>query len=218
MVIATKRSPKKPMTRAFNSETAKSVLKDAGFSKDCTVCGFNNGQFSSIDLLTAVLAYTGKAKVTIATWTAAGADISQAVSFLKSGLVDEIKWVVDRSFISRQPDLCKHLVVTFGEDSIRIAKSHAKFMLIENKDWHVVVETSMNLNKNERIENFAVTEDLSFYQSYKSIVDDIFRLQDEGKLNKGDKAVNELMAALQKEAPKKKLDFGFELDLNEYAL
>ena len=49
--------------------------------------GFNRGQFSLIDLLDAVLSYTGPARCMVATWTAAKADMTRVKEFLESGRI-----------------------------------------------------------------------------------------------------------------------------------
>ena len=61
--------------RAFNDETAHQALTLAGWGKDREAFGFNKGQFSIIDLVLAALRFTGPAEATIATWTAADADL-----------------------------------------------------------------------------------------------------------------------------------------------
>jgi hypothetical protein len=215
-MLAIKRKAKPPLVRYFNHKKASTVLKEAGFEKNTTICGFNNGQFSSIDLITSVLEYTGKADITIASWTAAASDINHIYDSLKNGNIRSMRWVLDRSFLSRQPDVFKKLMDVFGKENIRIAKSHAKFSIIENHDWKVVIETSMNLNKNASIENFAVTECPRFVESYKSLVEDIFDLQPVVSTTRGDHASNKLIANIKKKDAEVFDDLG--LNVEDYDL
>lgn len=166
--------------RAFASGNAKRVLEEAGFGPGREVFGFNGGLFSSIDLLAALLDWTGPASAVIATWTAAGADLGHVERFVATGRLTGCRWIVDRSFQNRQPELCRLLRDSFGDAAIRVAPCHAKFMLLASDDWRVVVQTSMNLNLNRRVENFWAADDPALFAAYAELVDDVFRLQGDG--------------------------------------
>ncbi len=142
--------------------------------------GFNRGQFSSIDLLDAVLSFTGPARCIVATWTAAKADMTRAKEFLESGRITDVRWLVDISFQNRQPELCDLLRHKFGDDAIRALRSHAKFMTVASEDWSVVIQTSMNLNQNKRLESFWVCECPDLYREFTSLVEDVFEIQAPG--------------------------------------
>jgi hypothetical protein len=197
MTCVEKKASKK-INRFFNNEGAYQSLQIGGFGKNKEVVGFNLGQFSSIDLVMAVLQYTGAAHCTIATWTAADADIQCVLNMNKTGLILSQKWIVDRSFKNRQPRLCDHLIASFGDDCIRVAPSHAKFVILQNQHWNVVIQTSMNLNSNKRIENFTVTDDFDFCESYKELVADVFTLQKNTEGFKADKHCQDVLKGLAK--------------------
>jgi len=128
------------------------------------------GQFSLIDALWVLLRMTGPADVSIATWTAAGADVTRASQFLRDGRVRRMRWLVDRSFEARQPAYCATLRSLFGDDAIRTTRSHAKFATIRNSEWNLAVRTSMNLNGNPRLETIEVSDD----PSLADFLDDVF--------------------------------------------
>jgi hypothetical protein len=163
--------------RAFNGEGALTALRDAGFGKGLEVFGFNKGQFSFIDLIDACLEFTGPAEATIATWTAADADLRRAAEFLKRGRITKATWIVDYSFETRQPAFCELLRELFGDNSIRTLASHAKFVTLGNAEWNLVLQSSMNLNQNRRIENFWIADDPQLFEEYSSLVADVFALQ-----------------------------------------
>ncbi|MDD5596909.1 MAG: hypothetical protein PHV82_03125 [Victivallaceae bacterium] len=142
-------------------------------SHGCEKFGLTQGQFSFFDILETILNVSGPANVVIATWTAAGAETARAKEFLKNGAISSIKWIVDRSFASRQPEYCQILVDNFG-DCIRTIRTHAKFLLIYNDEWNFVIRTSMNLNSNPRIENFEISEDKDFCNYLLKFVDEVF--------------------------------------------
>jgi hypothetical protein len=144
----------------------------------CEIFGLNCGQFSFINILEHCLNEIGPAHCVVATWTAAGADIKRAKVFCNKAELLSMKWLIDRSFKSRQPELCAILQDNFGAESIRTASSHAKFMLLYNDDWNLVIRTSMNLNMNKRIEDFEISDDPVFLKYMLDLVDAVFETTD----------------------------------------
>jgi hypothetical protein len=142
-------------------------------SHGCEIFCLTDGQFSLFDILEVLLEKTGPADVIISTWTAAGADTKKAKAFLTDGNIRSIRWVVDRSFLSRQPEYCKILINEFG-DCLRSIRTHCKFITVTNDDWAFVLRTSMNLNSNPRIEDFEISEDRDFAEYFIKFTDSIF--------------------------------------------
>ena len=141
------------------------------------IFGLTMGAFSLVDLIEHVLGYTGPADVTISTWTAANADISFANKLLTSGGIRSLRFVVDFSFQSRQPAYCAALREAFGDNAIRVTRAHAKFVLIRNAEWNLVIRTSMNLNECRRLETFEVSDDPEMAAWLGEIVDELFANQ-----------------------------------------
>ena len=164
----------------MKNETAAEALRGAGFGRGGEVFGFNQGTFSLIDLIDAVIEYTGAADCIIATWTAAKSDMEHVERWVSAGKIRSARWVVDRSFLNRQPKLCAHLRRSFGDHAIRVGRIHAKFVLLSSDDWSVTLLTSMNLNKNARIENYLVTDCPVLHREYLALVERIFHGQDDG--------------------------------------
>lgn len=140
----------------------------------CEIFGFTKGQFSLMDVVTAILSQIGPAHVDISTWTAASADIEHCFQFVRTNKIKSTRWVVDRSFPTRQPEYFDTLIERFGADSIRVTRTHAKFVLLRNDDWDIVLRSSMNLNKNPRFENFEISDDPDFADYFQMVVDEIF--------------------------------------------
>ena len=138
------------------------------------------GQFSLIDALVAILKQTGAAHVAISTWTAAHAHLDRTQELMESTSFLSFKMIVDRSFKTRQPKYYNHMIDLFGIESIRAITTHAKFMLIRNDEWNIVVRTSMNLNENPRLENIEISENKEFADFFQLIVDDVFTEIGEG--------------------------------------
>ena len=172
---------RRSVVRAFNGETARAALQSAGFGPGREAFGFNKGQFSIIDLIDAALTFTGPAAATIATWTAADADLRRCAETMRAGTFTSVRWVVDRSFETRQPMFCATMRELFGDAAIRTTNSHAKFVLLRNDPWRCVIQTSMNLNFNKRIENFWIADDPELFEAYSALVEEVFNLQKAGE-------------------------------------
>ena len=140
----------------------------------CEVYGLCRGQYSLIDLVEHVLTFTGPAELVVSTWTAAGADIEYALRLTKDGRVRSVLWLVDSSFPVRQPGYCRAMRERFGDECIRVTKNHAKFVLIGNEEWHVVLRTSMNLNENRRLESWEVSDDAGLFAYLSDVVGELF--------------------------------------------
>ena len=66
------------------------------------------------------------------------------------------------------------LLDKFG-DCIRTTRIHAKFFVIRNEKWNIVVRTSANLNKNLRLENFEIDENKDFADFFQKFFDEAFK-------------------------------------------
>jgi len=135
------------------------------------------GKFSLIDVIEHVLATTGPADLAVSTWTAAGADIGFANRLLVDGRVRSMRFVMDYSFVSRRTAYCAALREAFGDESIRITKNHAKFVLIRNAEWNIVVRTSMNLNECRRLETVEISDDAEMAGFLADVVEQLFANQ-----------------------------------------
>jgi len=140
----------------------------------CEIYGLARGQYSLIDLVEHILGYTGPASLVISTWTAAGADVDYALRLCHDGRVTGITWIVDASFPVRQPGYCAAMRDRFGDAAIRVTQNHAKFVLVGNDEWHVVLRTSMNLNENKRMESWEVSDDADLYGYLSEVVVALF--------------------------------------------
>ena len=165
----------KPRTRRFvANETATAADMIGPIEPRCEIFGLTGGQFSFIDMMEHVLNCIGPAHCIVSTWTAAYASIERAMRFCDDTRLLSCRWLVDRSFMARKPELCKHLRDTFGDDCIRTASSHAKFMLLWNDKWSIAMRTSMNLNQNPRIEDFEISDDPDLLEYMRKLCEAVF--------------------------------------------
>lgn len=163
-----KRKVTRTIQRTLNAQDAAGAV--GPITHGMEVYGLTKGQFSLIELIAHCLDATGAADLVVSTWTAANADIVFAESFLSDGRVLACRWLVDFSFPSRQPRYCAQLRERFGDDAIRATANHAKFVLIGNERWHLVIRTSMNLNRNNRLESYEISDDAALFAYLHEIV------------------------------------------------
>jgi len=146
----------------------------------CEIYVLTYGQFSLIDALVAILDQTGPAAVDLATWTAASADLRVMARLLEGAAITRMRYLVDGSFLTRQPKYCADMRGLFGPDCIRTTKMHGKFATIRNDDWTLAIRTSMNLNTNPRLENIEISDDPALCAFLTQVVDEIYGEQSVG--------------------------------------
>ena len=143
--------------------------------KGVEITGITNGQFSLIDILEHVLAEIGPADVLISTWTMGIYDAERCEAFCKNGAIKGIRWLVDPSMFGRRPELSGKLLKAFGPDAFRAVNNHAKFATLMSDRYAVAIRSSMNLNPNNRMENFDITEGPQLALFFNALADDIFK-------------------------------------------
>lgn len=179
MIKSVSKNNKKKDIRISKGLSAKDSIGVLGKDTDLFILTY--GQFSLIDALIVILDQIGPAHVVVSTWTAANAHLEKTAQLIESSEMLSFRMIVDRSFKTRQPDYCHHMNNLFGSDCIRSIRSHAKFMLIRNSGWNLVIRTSMNLNENPRLENLEISDSLEFSEFFQRFVDDVFSEVSEGE-------------------------------------
>ncbi len=150
----------------------------AGLERDGTeLVGLTRGQFSLADLLVAVLDKTGPAALSISTWTAASASVQSMLDLLQTGRITSCRWLVDVTFVRRVPQLVAQIRKEFGDDAIRVTRTHAKFATVTNENWQVAIRSSMNLNQNPRLESYEIGHDPELCAWLEGVMADIWRNQ-----------------------------------------
>ena len=170
-------------SREIRSKIASAVASDAigKINPGCEIFGLNKGKFSLIDIIGHCLAETGPADVTISTWTAAQADMGFAYELMRRGEIRSLRMIVDFSFPTRQPEYCAALRERFGDECLRVTKTHAKFVLIRNSTWNIVIRSSMNLNENRRLESFEISDCAGMADFLEGVIRELFESQPAGK-------------------------------------
>jgi len=169
---------KKTIARRTGSIFAAESIK--GFDKNSRVTGLTNGQFSLISLIDAVLEITGKADVTVSTWSAGVYDAGAISQLIESNKIGDFRIILDRSFKTRQSGYAVTVEQLFKPENIRTTNTHSKFVLIKNDDWNICIRSSMNLNENKRCENFDIDNDIDVFNLFNDFAQDLFLVQAPG--------------------------------------
>lgn len=137
--------------------------------------------FSLIDAIEHLLNEAGPSHVTLATWSAANADLAHAHKLLTNGAILSFRLVTDFSFQARQPAYCAGLRQRFGDASVRVTKCHLKCCILRNDQWNLTLRTSANLNENLRLESYELSDDRDLADYFEQIVTDLFAFQQPGE-------------------------------------
>lgn len=152
--------------------TAEQIIGEIKRGESTFVMTF--GQLALMDALIVIIGQSGPASVDVLTWTITDIDIEQIAEFISQGKITRFRILLDCSFQARQPIWDQMLRTAFGDDAIRIIKSHAKCVIVRSATMDVVVHASMNMNRNPRLENMEICEDRGFAEFFTEIVDSIF--------------------------------------------
>lgn len=144
------------------------------------VVGVTKGQFSLLDLVEALLEQVGPADVLVSTWTPGKAEMERVLELLESGYINQFQLLVDRSFPSRHPYYVDRVEEICGEEAIRMTRTHGKFALIAAGEWKLCIRTSMNFNRNPRLEQFDLDDDARIYALFEGVARDLFTDLDGG--------------------------------------
>lgn len=150
------------------SEVARKIKKDV------RIIGLTRGQFSLIDLIYSILQHIGASDVICATWSAGIKDANTVKWMVDSNLIKSFLLVTDHSYVTRQSKYALQLTELFGKENIRTSELHAKFCLISNEKFKIVIRTSMNLNANRTCESFEIDDSQEIFDFYKGFITETF--------------------------------------------
>lgn len=124
------------------------------------------------DIIVWVLNQTGKAEITILTFSISEEFIRKIWMLKKSGLISKISIILDFKAIGKIEALMR-----FAEnviDEIYLSKTHAKIVLIDSGLYHVSITGSQNCTRGNREESGIITTD---DQLFEKLIIEINRLK-----------------------------------------
>ena len=148
--------------------TAREAL--GAFDRGSHDFGLTKGQFSMIDIAAAALEKTGPATVTVWTWCIAEYEVEAFSAFFNDRRVEKLRVIMDWAGAQRDMPLTVELQEVFGMDCLRVTKTHAKIVTIQNESgWRIVIRGSMNLNENPRFEQFDISDDPAIFDTVAGV-------------------------------------------------
>ena len=136
------------------------------------------GQFSMIDAILACLEQTGPAAVSLWTWTVAEYEIECMERLRLDSRISKGLLVIDHAARTKNMGLIRQWKASFGRESVRYVRNHAKIATIETEQYRLLLRGSMNLNFNPRFEQFDLTEGGADFDLVREIEDELPLLPD----------------------------------------
>jgi len=119
--------------------------------------GITSG-YSMIDMVAAALARTGPADVDILAWRIGLGDARELVAMRDAGKIKTLRVLGGQGYFAKElPEAAKHNEI-FGEQGVKQAHAHGRFMVIRGADRSVSIHGSGNLNTNIRGEQWDASE------------------------------------------------------------
>lgn len=108
------------------------------------------GLWAMHELLFHLLATTGPARVTLATWSMSETAVRQLVRGLDTGIITQLHALLDGRVRIRTPEVLAFLKCQAAR--VRITANHAKVTVLQNDTWQIAVVSSANMTNNPRYE------------------------------------------------------------------
>jgi len=177
-----RRQPPKRILKLAPAQSAKDCI--GNLTQGCSIIGVTKGQFSLLDLIKAVSDQIGPASLTVSTWSTGIRDTQNLGILIDQGAFSSVRLCLDRSFAGRQPQYLAGVIETWGIENIRMTRNHAKFFMLRNDTWNICCRSSMNLNRNPRLEQFDIDNSLEMCDFFENVIDEIFEKMPEGLTKK----------------------------------
>lgn len=123
------------------------------------------------NLMEWALNQTGKAKITVLTFSISEEFIRKIWLLKEANLIDTCDLVLDFKAMQKTRKIEAFSSNVF--DSIVFAKTHAKIILIESDLYKVSITGSQNATRGNRAENNLITTNLTIFETYKTQIHDL---------------------------------------------
>jgi len=153
---------------------ATAVVAELG-GEGSHVFALTKGQFSMIDAIAACLDRTGPASISLWTWCVVDYELLRLAEFCRDDRIDDARLVVDRAGALRQRHFLAWWLRTFGSNSLRVTKSHAKVAMVRAEGWNLVLRGSMNLNENPRMELIDISNSADAMAMVEDVMAELWR-------------------------------------------
>ena len=151
----------------------KSFNKFANFpelKKDLTFPFASAGDFSMHELVEFILQKTGPATVRVSSYSISEIAIRSFYNLMENGIIYHLECLFDLSVKRHKLGLL--FFVNNLASIIALSKNHAKFILVENAEWKLVVVGTANLQVNDKNEVGIISTAPDMYQFYFNVFAD----------------------------------------------
>lgn len=118
--------------------------------KDAFLPYFTDGSWSLYQLLEYVLEQTGSADVYLSAFSLNEDSVRSFVNLKDEGQIKTLSCLLNDQIVRFKTDML--IFVTRTADAVFLAPCHAKLIIIENKEWQLMIIGSANFNRNLRYE------------------------------------------------------------------
>lgn len=163
----------------------KKAIEAMGSASDCigplekgmSLFAVTRGQFSMIDVINDLLWKMGDAHVSVWTWAIAEYEVEVFTALMDRGEIQSGRLILDYTAEHRNAGLIEQWRDRFGDETVRVVRSHAKIARVWNDKYSFLARGSMNLNYNPRFEQFDLTEGGADFDLVREIEDEMEVLQ-----------------------------------------
>ncbi len=133
------------------------------------------GFFDLMDYVEEIIRQVEPADVDMITWTMELDAITRIQRSKEGGLIKKLRICIEPGYGTRRPEHATKMVEWFGAENLRCMYSHAKIVTFKTKNLNLVLRTSMNFNKNIRIEQIDLTDSSDMMEFFTEIIDEMFQ-------------------------------------------
>ena len=131
------------------------------------------GNFSLIELILAIVDRIGPCDVIATTWSMGLREIEVVGKLRAERRFRSFRVLTDRNLKAFKEDNANSLISLIGAENLYVSQVHAKVALLRNERWNVAVRSSMNWNRNPRIENVDLDDDATLCAAYWDACEDM---------------------------------------------
>lgn len=154
----------------MSSEMFRDLFPDFGPGNRCPFV--SKGEWAIHELLPILLLITGRANVDIATFSLNEAALRALFLLKDEENITTLRLLADSTSMKH-----KNGLLLFAESitsNIRISANHAKLLIVQNSDWHIVLMGSANLNAAVRNETGLLMINTPECEFYSHAFNDFF--------------------------------------------
>lgn len=133
---------------------------------DAPLQAYLDNRIQLFDVIEKILSETGKADITITTFSTSEEFLRKIFRFRQNGMIRRAVMVTDLKASKKTMNLYHFISSVF--DEVYLGENHSKVILITNESWSVAVCTSQNQTRGNRTESGIITTDKKVFNTLYS--------------------------------------------------